>query len=104
MSKKWDLLIGGEVCPPASGSYYPLTSPVDGAHVAQAVDSLRVAAHRGVPFVLYLIATALLLTAIATPRIPPRWLAHAACLGGAILVHVWATKARTSPSRLRIRV
>ena len=39
MSTKWDLLIGGKTCPPESGAYYPLRSPVDGTHVADVADA-----------------------------------------------------------------
>ena len=35
--KKSDLLIGGQMCPPTSGRYYPLYSPVDGELVAATV-------------------------------------------------------------------
>ncbi len=38
---KSDLLIGGQLCPPASGQYYPLHSPVDGALVAEVADATR---------------------------------------------------------------
>lgn len=41
-----DLLINGETCPPASGTYYPLHSPVDGTIVAEAADGGRVDAER----------------------------------------------------------
>jgi acyl-CoA reductase-like NAD-dependent aldehyde dehydrogenase len=37
--KKSNLLIGGQICPPTSGQYYPLYSPVDGALVAQVADA-----------------------------------------------------------------
>lgn len=36
---KSDLLIDGQVCPPSSGQYYPLYSPVDGALVAEVADA-----------------------------------------------------------------
>ena len=39
--KKYDLLIGGQMCPPASGQYYPLYSPVDGTLVAEVADASR---------------------------------------------------------------
>ena len=39
--KKNDLLIGGQMCPPASGQYYPLHSPVDGTLVAEVADASR---------------------------------------------------------------
>ena len=37
--KKSDLLIGGEICAPSSGEYYPLYSPVDGAQVAEVANA-----------------------------------------------------------------
>lgn len=37
--KKSDLLIGGQMRPPASGRYYPLYSPVDGILVAEVADA-----------------------------------------------------------------
>jgi acyl-CoA reductase-like NAD-dependent aldehyde dehydrogenase len=37
--EKSDLLIGGQICPSASGQYYPLYSPVDGALVAEVADA-----------------------------------------------------------------
>ena len=40
-AKKYDLLIGGQICPPASGQYYPLHSPVDGTRVAEVADAGR---------------------------------------------------------------
>ena len=39
--KRYDLLIGGQMCPPASGQYYPLYSPVDGTLVAEVADASR---------------------------------------------------------------
>ena len=39
--KKSDLLIGGQMCPPTSGRYYPLYSPVDGTLVAEVADASR---------------------------------------------------------------
>ena len=39
--EKSDLLIGGQVCPPTSGRYYPLYSPVDGELVAEVADAGR---------------------------------------------------------------
>ena len=39
--KKSDLLIGGQMCPPTSGQYYPLYSPVDGTLVAEVADASR---------------------------------------------------------------
>ena len=39
--KKSDLLIGGQMCPPESGRYYPLYSPVDGTLVAEVADASR---------------------------------------------------------------
>ena len=41
MSKNSDLLIGGQMCSPASGQYYPLYSPVDGTLVAEVADASR---------------------------------------------------------------
>ena len=38
-TKKYDLLIGGQICPPASGQYYPLYSPVDGTLVCEVADA-----------------------------------------------------------------
>ena len=46
--KKSDLLIGGQICPPTSGQYYPLYSPVDGALVAEAADANRADVDRAV--------------------------------------------------------
>ena len=37
--KKSNLLIGGQMCPPASGQYYPLYSPVNGTLVAEVADA-----------------------------------------------------------------
>ncbi len=37
--EKYDLLIGGQMCPSASGRYYPLHSPVDGRLVAEVADA-----------------------------------------------------------------
>ena len=39
--KKSDLLIGGQMCPPTSGRYYPLYSPVDGTLVAEVAAASR---------------------------------------------------------------
>ncbi len=39
--KKSDLLIGGQMCPPTSGRYYPLYSPADGTLVAEVADASR---------------------------------------------------------------
>ncbi len=39
--KKSDLLIRGQLCPPTSGRYYPLYSPVDGTLVAEVADASR---------------------------------------------------------------
>ena len=39
--KKYDLLIGGQMCSPTSGQYYPLYSPVDGTLVAEVADASR---------------------------------------------------------------
>ena len=39
--EKSDLLIGGQICPPTSGRYYPLYSPVDGELVAEVADASR---------------------------------------------------------------
>lgn len=46
--KKSDLLIGGQLCPPTSGRYYPLYSPVDGALVAEVADASRADVDRAV--------------------------------------------------------
>ena len=46
--KKSDLLIGGQICPPASGQYYPLYSPVDGTLVAEVADASRADVERAV--------------------------------------------------------
>ena len=46
--EKSDLLIGGQVCPPASGKYYFLCSPVDGTHVAEVADAGRADVDRAV--------------------------------------------------------
>ncbi len=37
--RRSDLLIAGQMCPPASGQYYPLHSPVDGTLVAEVADA-----------------------------------------------------------------
>ena len=42
--EKSDLLIGGQICSPTSGRYYPLYSPVDGELVAEVADASRAAA------------------------------------------------------------
>ena len=39
--EKSDLLIGGQICSPTSGRYYPLYSPVDGELVAEVADASR---------------------------------------------------------------
>ena len=39
--KRSDLLIGGHICPPTSGRYYPLYSPVNGTLVAEVADASR---------------------------------------------------------------
>ena len=39
--QKSDLLIRGQMCPPTSGRYYPLYSPVDGTLVAEVADASR---------------------------------------------------------------
>ncbi len=46
--EKSDLLIGGQMCPPASGQCYPLYSPVDGTHVADVADASREDADRAI--------------------------------------------------------
>ena len=46
--KKSDLLIGGQLRPPASGRYYPLYSPVDGTLVAEVADASRADVDRAV--------------------------------------------------------
>ena len=46
--KKYDLLTGGQISPPASGRYYPLYSPVDGTLIAEVADATRVDVDRAV--------------------------------------------------------
>ena len=46
--KKYDLLTGGQIFPPASGRYYPLYSPVDGTLIAEVADATRVDVDRAV--------------------------------------------------------
>ena len=46
--EKFDLLIAGQLCPPASGQYYPLFSPVDGTQVAEVADAGRADVERAV--------------------------------------------------------
>jgi acyl-CoA reductase-like NAD-dependent aldehyde dehydrogenase len=45
---KNDLLIGGEICPPSSGKYYPLYSPGDGTLVAEVADGSQADVNRAV--------------------------------------------------------
>ena len=46
--QKSDLLIGGQVCPPTSGRYYSLYSPVDGALAAEVADATEADVDRAV--------------------------------------------------------
>ena len=43
-----DLLIGGEVCAPATGEYYPLHSPADGSLVAEVANASQADVDRAV--------------------------------------------------------
>ena len=45
---KSDLLIGGQICPPTSGQYYPLYSPIDGTLVAEVADANQADVDRAV--------------------------------------------------------
>lgn len=46
--EKSDLLIGGQLCPPSSGQYYPLYSPVDGRLVAEVANATQTDVDRAV--------------------------------------------------------
>ena len=46
--EKSDLLIGGQLCPPSSGQYYSLYSPVDGRLVAEVANATQADVDRAV--------------------------------------------------------